>query len=127
MQRAERADLCDGMWPAEGRPALLAALRDLDPLDAEAAGAVAAPLSPAPAARLLAPLRPTGILMRLFDEAIGGEELPDAPHVVWHAAWSAPGDPSQATVQGSEHGFGQFEAGDSAELAAWPDRGPIGI
>lgn len=94
------------------------------PLDDDAKEAAAAPLSPALAARLLAPLRPTGIMMRLFDEAIEGKEFPDAPHVVWHAAWTVPGDPGQATVQGSEHWFGQFEAGDTAELAAWPDREP---
>ncbi|MEZ4266195.1 MAG: hypothetical protein R3F39_07435 [Myxococcota bacterium] len=94
-------------------------------LDDDAREAAEAPLTPAFAARLVAPVRPSSILMRLFDEAIEGRAFPDAPHVVWHCAWASP-DASRATVQGSEHWFSQFEEGDTAELAAWPDREPEG-
>jgi hypothetical protein len=90
--------------------------------DEPARALLSEPMTPALAARLLAPCVPDGILDRLFEEELAGPAFADAEHVVWHCALTdREGDTAQLVVEGSEHWWAAAKAGDAIEVVAWPD------
>lgn len=83
---------------------------------------IAAPPTPALAARLTAPCLRSGIVTRLFEDGLAGERFPEAPSVVWTCGFEPDGDDTVVLVmEGADVWWSPAEPCPPAEVQAWPD------
>jgi hypothetical protein len=91
-------------------------------LDDAARALLAAPPSPALAARLAAPCLRSGILTRLFEDGLAGARFPEAPSVVWTATFEpAQTDEVALVIEGGDVWWSAAEPGPAVDVRAWTD------
>lgn len=83
---------------------------------------IAAPPTPALAARLTAPGLRSGIVTRLFEQGLAGERFPEAPSVVWTCTFDrADPDTVVLVMEGSDVWWSPAEPNAPVDVVAWAD------
>lgn len=85
--------------------------------DDDGTALLSGPASLALALRWVAPCAPNGILYRLFDESIEGDNFPEASHI----AWEVSKEDGAFYVTGSGHWFSAIDPGQNASVRAGHD------